>query len=349
MIRRLAAGVLLASGSVAALAAEVSDPAQVLAKMSKAAREVNYQGVIVYQTRNRLDTLKVVHGVHDGVELERVKTLTGTPSEIVKRDGKVMCILPKDRQMTLDRPTPKGLFPTLTPERLQQISSVYHFESIGTTRIAGRPCEGISIMPRDEFRYGYQIWADQQTMVPLKVNLVSRNGAVLEQMMFTEVEFPEQIPESAFEVDAHPEPGQRIVRAEEQGPRPPEAVPQPRDWRFTRLPPGFKVTMRDVRPTPDGKGIVEHILISDGLSAISVFSARMHAPAGQSFEGQSQMGAVHAFGRIVGTIHVTVVGEAPPETVRLIGESVEPDDAQVGPVEADLASKPAEAPAAAQP
>lgn len=305
------------------------EPTDLLLQMSEAARSANYQGVVVYQAQSRLETLRVVHAVHDGVEVERIKALTGAPREILKRDGKVICLLPRDRKLTLERPTPKSLLPELTAERVALLATVYQFESIGEERVAGRRCIGLSINPRDQFRYGYEIWADAETRVPLKVNLLARDGAVLEQMMFTEIDFPRHIPASAFEVEDDPR-ERRTVAAVAAEPEAPAAEPGP-EGRFRELPPGFRVVMRSLRPAADGSGLVEHLLLTDGLSAISVFSVRREAPA-QPFQGQSRMGAVHAFGRVYGTLQITVVGEAPPETVRLIGENLQPGEEAAQPV-----------------
>ncbi len=321
MSRRLLAALLALTGT----AAQAAAPADMLVRMSQAARDVNYEGVVIYQAQNRLETLKVVHGFRDGVELERVEALTGAPREMVKRDGKVICLLPRDRKFTLDRPTPKGLFPSLTAERVAQLATVYEFRSIGSARIAGRACEGLEIRPRDDFRYGYQIWADAETYVPLKVNLVARDGRVLEQMMFTEVRFPEQIVDARFD-EAIADHEERVT-ASRSGPMEVPALLQAGTSRIGSLPPGFHVSMRNIRQSADGRGVVEHVVLTDGLTAVSIFSAQQRGASVPALEGQSRMGAVHAFGRVIGTMHVTVIGEAPQETVRLIGESVQPVEA----------------------
>ncbi|SEQ59873.1 sigma E regulatory protein, MucB/RseB [Solimonas aquatica] len=304
------------------LIAAAADPsaADWLAKMSEAARSSNYQGVIVYQTQDRLETMRVVHRNKNGDEVERVQTLTGAPREILKQGNQVICLLPKDRKVTLELPTPKGLFPGLTPERVAQISQYYSFNDVGSARIAGRQCRGITISPRDQFRYGYEIWADAATAVPVKVNLIGRGNNVMEQLMFTEIEFPSSIPDSALQTELDPKQYQRVTRMVQEPQAAGVDVP---DLQFANLPPGYRVTMRDVRPTSDGQGTVEHLLLSDGLSAISVFSARRHVPA-RMFQGASQIGALNAYGRVVGSVHVTVVGEAPSETVRLIGDNMQP-------------------------
>jgi sigma-E factor negative regulatory protein RseB len=142
---------------------------------------------------------------------------------------------------------------------------------------------------------------------------------VLEQMMFTEVDFPASIPDTAFQAALDSKQYREVTRTITEG------APQPANdaggWQFERLPPGYRVTVRDLRPM--GQGTVEHLLLSDGLSAISVFTAR-HETSGKPFTGVSQMGAVNAYGRMVGTIHITVVGEAPEETLKLIGDNVRP-------------------------
>jgi sigma-E factor negative regulatory protein RseB len=302
-----------------------ASPADLLVGMSEAARTGTYQGVIVYQGDGSQETMRVTHRFDGGVERERVQSLTGEPREILKQDGKVICLLPKDRKLTMQRPTPKGIFMGLTPERLAQIVQVYEIKDLGHARIAGRECHGVAIQPRDAFRYGYQVWADDATQVPLQVDLVDRRDnrdTVLERMMFTEIEFPSSIPESAFQTALDPSQYREVTRSLAEPGAPPSAQGSQFD---NTLPRGFRVTMREVRPMADGHGTVEHLLLSDGLSAISVFTAR-HESQGAQFQGTSNMGAVNAYGRLVGHIHITVVGEAPRETVKLIGDSVKPGE-----------------------
>ncbi|HUP92760.1 MAG TPA: MucB/RseB C-terminal domain-containing protein [Solimonas sp.] len=330
-----AAALALAPGVFAGPPAErpAAEPAEWLVKMSEAARTANYQGTIVYQDDDMLETMRLTHRFENGVERERVQALTGEPREIQKQDSKVTCLLPRDRKLTMERPTPKGLFPGLSRERLQQLAAVYEFDDLGTARLAGRVCRGVAITPRDDLRYGYEVWADEKTNVPLKVNLIGRDGSVLEQMMFTEIDFPAAIPDTAFQTELKPE-GYREVTRTAGASRP--ASTAGGTWQFKQLPPGFHVTMRDVRTLADG-GTVEHVLLSDGLSAISIFSANKSSPA-KVFPWVSQMGAVHAYGRMMGSFHVTVIGEAPPQTVRMIGDNLRPGEAGPEPVSAPASS-----------
>jgi len=307
-----------------------------LADMSDAARNATYQGVVIYRGNDVLDTFRVTHRNLNGNELERVTSLNGESRDILKENDKVIFLMPNDRRMSVNRPTPKGLFPRLNPEHLKQIGQLYRFNDLGNARVAGRNCHGVAVTPKDKFRYGYEIWADSQTSVPLKVNLIGQNGVMLEQMMFTEVEFPTAIPDVAFQMPAAtPAPVnspinptlQAMMAPPPQRPLAPPLMPasQPPSataaWVLDQLPPGFRVTLREVRDLPDHRGTVEHLLVSDGLTVISVFSAERPS-ANKSLNGVSQIGAVNAYRRMVGSFHVTVVGEAPPETIKMIGDNL---------------------------
>lgn len=350
--------VLLIASSTGA--AEMVAPTELLARISEATRAVNYQGVIVYQAPRRLETMRLTHGNVKGVEMERIQTLNGPSSEIIKKDGKVIFLLPQARQVSSDRPIARSLFPSLTAERISQLGTVYDFSLIDSARVAGRPCIGVAILPKDDYRYGYQIWADTEYQVPLKVNLLARDGSVLEQMMFTAVEFPEEIPASAFNLRELAADSGKAVSAQAAGLAAGLAPEQPTEQptaptapvltqvghidsqdvlspRFRDLPPGFEVVARSLRPAPDRRGIVEHLVLSDGLTAVSVFTMLRPVPqqgalpsppavasgSGLGLRGPSQIGAVNAYGKVMGQMRITVVGEAPARTVQMIGDSVE--------------------------
>ncbi|MGH8461008.1 MAG: MucB/RseB C-terminal domain-containing protein [Stenotrophobium sp.] len=337
-----------------AVFAAADDSAEWLVKMSNAAHAATYDGVVLYRSNRMLDTFHVIHRNQNGNEVERVQSLNGEMSDILKTGNKLICLLPRDRRLTINPPTPKGMFPGLTLDKVREFSQIYMLDDLGKARVAGRVCRGIAITPRDQYRYGYEVWADDQTAVPLKVNLIGRDGSMLEQMMFTEVSFPATIPDSAFQMPPADKDQKRITRnlpppnmATTVATAPPtESV----DWTLSHLPPGFKVTMRDVRVLPNNGGTVEHLMVSDGLSAISIFSAQ-HPHADKPLNGMSEIGAVSAYGRMIGSFHITVVGEAPPQTVRMIGDGLQQADANpvvatpvAAPVAAEIAS-PAPAPA----
>jgi len=322
--RRLAAWLL----GLAAAGVAQADPEQLLLKAADAARTANYRGVVIYRSGGSMESLRLVHGYADGVERERLTALTGEPREIIRQDNKIICLLPKERRLDMKRPALKGLLTQVSPETLRELAAWYELRELGTARVAGRACRGVELAPRDDYRYGFEIWSDEQAGVPLKVRLVSRDRRVLEEVMFTEVEFPDSLPAQAFEPALD---GRQFRAVSRQEPTLTDNADLS-DFPLSvgLLPAGFRVTLRDRRPARDGRGPVEHVLISDGLSAVSIF-ATQNVPAEKAFNGLSSMGAVHAYGRSFGGFHVTVVGETPAAAVRYIGENLRAKDADPKP------------------
>ena len=188
-----------AAWTVVACAAQ-ADPTDTLSRAAEAARNITYQGVILYRGDEEFDVLKVQHRFKDGSEREHLVALTGEPRQLLRIDNRLICILPKDQMVSIDRPAGmKNFLNQLRPERLRQLAQWYGFHDQGAGRIAGRDCSGVAVVPRDQFRNGYEIWADKDTGLPLKVSMIGQHSEVLEQVMFTEVSFPAAIEDAAFE------------------------------------------------------------------------------------------------------------------------------------------------------
>lgn len=313
---RLLCAAALALGPAPALAETASEW---LVRVSNASRDANYQGVIVYRDGQRMDVSRLVHRQSGGRVQERLTALTGRTRDIL-REGDDVFVLAGDER--LQSAAPPILFPMLSSDQLAEAETHYESRDLGQARVAGRLCRGVMLAPRDEFRYGYEVCGDTETAVPLRVTLLDRFGRTIEQLMFTEVAFPAQIPDAAFTPPPGVTPKPVAVSAAPAAARP--SVPAPAGaWRLVRLPPGFHVVRHELAPSPDGQGMVEHMLLSDGLSAVSVFGMRSRAPD-RAFSGLSNMGAMSAYGRKVGAFHVTVVGEVPAGTVRMIGDAMAP-------------------------
>jgi sigma-E factor negative regulatory protein RseB len=318
-MRVLFSGLLAAVTVVGAgQASAADDPSGWLLKVSDAARQANYQGVVIYRDARTMEVMRVVHRQHGGRIQERLTSLTGKPRDILRQGDEVACLV-ADEPVQASGGIPQSLFPVMSQAVLAQASQHYELRDLGKARVAGRACHGVALAPRDDFRYGYEICADEATAVPLRVRLMDRAGREVEQLMFTEVAFPSSIDEAAFALPA----GAAGYSAARDGATQATADGGSADWQLAKLPPGFRVVMHSQKPAPGGQGIVEQVLLSDGLSAVSVFGVRTAAET--MFQGVSQIGAMNAYGRHVGGYHVTVVGEVPEKTVRLIGDGLTPN------------------------
>ena len=295
------------------------DPAQWLVRMTDSARSTNYSGMVVYRSGEMMETMRLIHRFQDGEVRERIFSMTGEQREILRKDDEVTCIIPREKKVTIDRLGGKGLFPQLPKGTVQELKRNYEFQDMGVTRVAGRDCQGIRIQPKDSYRYGYQIWLDRDTAVPVKMTLVDHDGKMLEQVLFTQIDFPERIDDQQL----LPELDHKGYELFTHSLTPIETGGQSQ-WGFDALPSGFAVAMRDVRMLPEGEGSIEHLLLSDGLSSVSVYSTRLK-PDDHGHTGLLKMGAVHTYARELGGHQITVVGEVPAVTVEMIGEALHSD------------------------
>jgi sigma-E factor negative regulatory protein RseB len=299
-------------------AAEAADPQALLARIQHAAQQLNYDGVFVYQYGDQLESLRILHKVTDDGMRERLVSLNGAPREIIRTVSEVRCYLPDENAVMVEhRRADRRNFPALLPETLAGLSSHYQISTGKGSRVAGRKTESVEIRPRDGYRYGYQLWADQASGLLLRAALLDEQRGLIEQYLFTQV----AIGKTISDADLQPENrGRELVwhRAEENSTT---ATASP--WEARRLPPGYVLTTRMQRHLPKRRHPVEHLVYSDGLAVVSVFVE----PAGESprsavLTGLTQMGAIHAFGRVVDDHQITVVGEVPATTVDMIAESV---------------------------
>lgn len=309
--------VLLASAHAEAETAAhpAADSKDWLARMAQAVRTQNYRGVIVYAQNGRMDSMRIVHRYRDGREQERLQALSGDTREIYRDDDLVTCILPKDRAVKVDRRI-SGLLPALTRVSIDEINAHYDVQEIGTARILGRDCRTIAVKPRDAYRYGYRMWVDEKTAIPLKVELIGAKGKVLEQMMFTEISYPAQIEDVALQpqIDAKNFLWIRHTAADDTD------VRSTGTWSIGSLPPGFRTVVHEKQSMPNRDEPVEHMVFTDGLATVSAFMAPRQAP--RKFQGASRMGAMTAYARVIDDFHVTVVGEVPRATVEKIASQL---------------------------
>lgn len=306
---------------VLALPAHAAEDAYAwLGKINQAARTLNYEGTFVYQSGPQLETMRIVHRVHDGRVEERLVSLTGAAREVIRTNDEVRCYLPDQNSIVVEHRRANGKsFPAIVPDRLRDLADNYVVELGRHGRVSGRPAQGVLIMPRDDYRYGYHLWADRETGLLLKADVLNNKRRVLEQFMFTDIRIGVDIPASALVPQTA---GADMVwyRNSKDG-MTPSAKPV---WQAMRLPKGFKLSSSLTREMPTRSGPAEHLVYTDGLATVSVFIEKRERGRNPATEGPSRMGALYVLGKAVNHHHLTVVGEVPAKTVALIGSSIAP-------------------------
>lgn len=291
-----------------------------LVKISRSTRALDYEGAFIYQRDHQIETMRIVHKVVNGAPRERLVSLSGVPREVIRDAQEVRFYYPNDNAVVVEqRKATNQDFPSILPERLQVLDENYLITLGRRGRVAGRSVQQVLIRPRDSYRYGYRLWADIDTGVLLKADLLDEKDRLLEQFVFTHISIGGNIPASALTSEMA---RQGMVVYRDNNTQRSKHVQTA--WAVTRLPKGFKLSAQLRREIPMRKKSVEHLVYSDGLAAVSVFIEKSEADEKRTAveAGASQLGAVNAFAAQVDGYHITAMGEVPLATVSLIGESV---------------------------
>src|SRR6202790_4616299 len=290
------------------------DPREWLQKMNQALATRNYDGTFFHLSEGRVETMRIVHRVRAGRVTERLQSLDGSGREFVRNNDELTCYLPDQHTVLVEPRSDKGPF----------------LGSLPAARVLGRLTKVIAVNPKDQFRFGYRLWLDEKTAMPLKTQLCDSRGQVIEQIFFARLDMPDSIPDSELNPAVRTE-GMRWVR---QGPSHDSASAALSAFRASELPPGFHLTVAGAQTIGGATAPASHLVYSDGLATVSVFveappaaapgapDSGSAAPAEPPMQGLARVGSGYAFSTVVQGHQVTAVGEVPAQTVEFIAHSV---------------------------
>lgn len=289
-----------------------------LHRLYAASQKLNYSGIFVYQQGQQVETSRIVHLVEGSGPRERLETLDGVPREIIRTGDRVVCYLPASMTVKIDKQLGLRPFPAILSEQFKDLFQNYHVKKGRIERVGGYSSQIISLEPKDRMRYGHKLWVDLRTGMLLKAKTLDERNEVLEQFAFTQLQVGGHI--GREQLKARFSRKSRDWRVEDSGATPVNLADT--GWTLRSRPPGFHTVTEMVR-TLGGTSGVGHIVLSDGLAAISVFIEPGEGKQPVPHPGLVRQGAISLYIRPVGSYWVTVVGEAPPESVKYVANAVE--------------------------
>ena len=291
-------------------------------KMSRAGQKLSYEGTFLYRRGDQVMTMKIIHvGDEDG-ERERIISLNGPVREIVRdRRGIAHISTDNKKSITVNKGTSARSIQSKTPEQIEQTEKYYTFSIGGDARTANRQTRVINIVPKDIYRYGYRVALDYQTGLLLQSELLSEQGAPLEQIIFITFDVLDKGRVMALDIPATNESPHASALVPSAVADMVRVLPGDEGWKISKVPTGFVLAEHKRRMNKDG-AMVDHMVFTDGLASVSIFMEKQTPPDKVSFAGVSRMGAVNAFAKRVNDYQVTVVGEVPVAAVQMIGESI---------------------------
>lgn len=289
-----------------------------LMKINEAASSTSFSGTFIYLHDDSVVAMHVTRRVDNGAMQERLYALSGEAREVIRDKDRVWCYIPDQNVGVHDyRQLSESGFPRMLPADLPALGRYYHFEVGDRARIADRMAQQIRIIPQDKFRYGYHLWADVESGLLLRSDLVDGENNLVEQYMFVDIRIGINIPDSALA------PVTNSDLLDWYGMDRPNLTAEIEDgqWKIAELPAGYRLSRHFRRMSPMEMEEEEHFVLTDGLASVSVFVKK--AREGQStMTGLSRMGAVHAWRDTVEDHWITVMGEVPAATVEYLASQI---------------------------
>ena len=335
-----AAVAVLASSASAARAGE-GTPAQArevrswLLRIHEAAGHRNFQGTFVVSGGGAVSSARIAHYCEGKNQFERSESLDGQPRRVFRYNDVVHTVWPGARLAVVEQRDLLSSFPALLQAGDDRIAEFYEVRSLAPDRVAGHDANVLQVKPKDGYRYGYRLWADQASGLLLRADVLGERGDVLETSAFSEVS-----------IDVKPQPesvllpmkrlekldGYRIVR--------PTLAPttlEAEGWTLRVGVPGFRQVSCVKRPiegaSPDDRDPsmlangpaatpVLQTIYSDGLTYVSVFIEPFD-PQRHTRPMSTAVGPTQTLMQQQGDWWVTVIGDVPPATLRQFAKGLE--------------------------
>ncbi|WP_100656356.1 MucB/RseB C-terminal domain-containing protein [Alteromonas flava] len=288
--------------------------AEWLLRMSEAVARTNYQISLVVNLPGQ-DTVPYLwrHGVFaDGISMEQLSILNGPGKEFIRVNRVISVFEPDEAPYSLSGQIIDGPFPNQLLTAPLALQKGYDFIAVGRGRVSGRAAQQIRIVSRDNSRFAYQLWIDESSGMPLKMNMLEDNGQLLKQIQVTQMQINEMPDEFFARINHEALPDVTAVPARYHQ----------HNWQFAYMPLGMVEVKRNTHRLQVTGQVVEYAMLSDGLVDVSIYVMPANATPLQNHVYRHESETVLT--RTDGQLQVSVIGEIPPQTANKIAMSIVP-------------------------
>ncbi|MDP3820792.1 MAG: MucB/RseB C-terminal domain-containing protein [Burkholderiales bacterium] len=327
----LAGAACVAAPSVRAQSGGVDVPAPAtevrawLLRIHEAASRQNFQGTFVVTGGGAVSSARIAHYCEGKNQFERSESLDGQARHVFRHNDVVHTVWPASRVAMVEQRSLPAAFPALLQAGDDRIVDYYDVHPQGADRVAGHEAKVLLVKPKDGYRYGYRLWADQASGLLLRADVLGERGDVLETSAFSDVSIgvkaqPESVLQPMKKLD-----GYRVLR--------PVLTPtrlETEGWAVRQPAPGFREVSCVKRPMSGAGGVdkdssehqVLQTIYSDGLTYVSLFIEPFN-PQRHTRPMLASVGATQTLMQQQGDWWITVVGDVPPATLRTFAKGLE--------------------------
>lgn len=308
--------ILLACCSLAQ-AEPVSPSAEaLLQQMQRAYRHYNFELSMVRVRQGNVEPLRFSHAVVGPHEVTHYIYLNGRPSEYLKRDDAITFFEAGADPYTLNGARLPGFWNAILNMKVARVLESYEPVVTGRNRIAGLPVQVVRLAAKDNNKYGFVLWLEQESGLLLRLDLIDNDGDPIEQFMGVDLRLHTEAPAWL----------RKLAQAELPAPIDvAQAYQEPQmslGWAPGWMPVGFRVVSSDRHQLAGTEQSVDYMMLSDGLVDVSIYLSSPDLPPGQQLVRQGGTSLLRMLNDH--KVEVTIVGEVPAETARRIADSLHP-------------------------
>ncbi len=308
---------LLLSFNVLAINTDTESAKFWLKKLSQSLRELNFTTSFVVVKNNQVEPYHWLHGIGENeLELEIFASMNGPRRDVLRQGDVVSYIVPEQEPYSVISKDIRSPIPSIFRGDITALEDNYRFISVGRSRILGRVAQLIRIVAKDDYRFSYWLWLDQQSGLLLKMAVLTRQGQLLEQIQFTRIDVSDKLSENLVQLQLTELPPVDKLNNRQENKNLP--------WQVNWLPEGFKLLKSNQHSLNSysrvGEKTVDFMLFTDGLVEVSVYvnasKENFRAPE------YANDGATMVYNHVSQGVEVGVVGGVPLVTARKIAESI---------------------------
>lgn len=282
-----------------------------LLQMNEASQHLNYELSYILIKKSSIEPLLYRHASKSDQQFAHLVYLSGPVREVIRRGDEVSYIEPGVDPFTIESSSMVAPTIPMLDSDVGALSQYYDFVKVGRAREAGTACQVVRVVPKDGLRYSYVLWVDEATHLPLRADLVDRDGEVLEQYRTISYAISDKLADAMEGLNA--------VKL-------PEVLSLPKGnlnesfWNVGWTPDGFEPKELNRYRMAITERLVESQMFSDGLFSFSVYisDSDNHSLKGQLVRQGRR--TLHSF--VKGNNEISVVGDIPPETAKRIAQSI---------------------------
>ena len=296
-----------------------------LLRIHDAASRRNFHGTFVVSGGGSVASARISHFYEGPNQYERIESLDGRQRKVFRHNDVVHTVWPASHVAMIEQRGLLSSFPALLQAGDDGLAEWYEMQQEGIDRVAGHEANVLAVKARDNYRYGYRLWADRASGLLLRADVIGEHGEVLETSAFSEVSIgvrpqADSVVQAMRKLD-----GYRVVK--------PVLTPtrlEAEGWTMRQLAPGFKLVscvsrqmeaLGEPAAEPASPPVIQTIY-SDGLTYVSVFIERYRAEQ-HTRSMLAALGATLTLTQRQGDWWVTVIGDTPPTTLKAFAAALE--------------------------